>query len=75
MDTDYVDLMILHLNVIVIPGSKTESHIKENTNIFDLTKEDMMKIASINKDQPFYGRKEEVLKQFATWRPDVEGQK
>ena len=65
------------MNVIVIPGSKSEPHIKENIDIFDftLTKEDMMKIASIDKNQPFYGRDEEALKRFATWRPNVEGQK
>lgn len=65
------------MNVIVIPGSKSELHIKENIDIFDftLTKEDMMKIASIDKNQPFYGRDEEALKRFATWRPNVEGQK
>lgn len=65
------------MNIIVIPGSKTESHIKENIDIFDftLTEEDMMKIASIDKNQPFYGRDEEALKRFATWRPDVDGQK
>lgn len=65
------------MNVIVIPGSKSEPHIKENIDIFDftLTKEDMMKIASIDKNQPFYGRDEEALKRFATWRSNVEGQK
>lgn len=65
------------MNIIVIPGSKTESHIKENIDIFDftLTKEDMIKIASINKNQPFYGRDEEALKRFAIWRPDVDGQR
>lgn len=65
------------MNVIVIPGSKSEPHIKKNIDIFDftLTKEDMMKIASIDKNQPFYGRDEEALKRFATWRPNVEGQK
>lgn len=65
------------MNVIVIPGSKSQPHIKENIDIFDftLTKEDMMKIASIDKNQPFYGRNEEALKRFATWRPNVEGQK
>ncbi len=65
------------MNIIVIPGSKTESHIKENIDIFDftLTKEDMIKIASIDKNQPFYGRDEEALKRFAIWRPDVDGQR
>lgn len=65
------------MNTIVIPGSKTESHIRENIDVFDfsLTEEDMMKIEGINKNQPFYGRDEEALKRFATWRPDVENQK
>ena len=65
------------MNIIAIPGSKIELHIKENINIFDftLTDEDMKKIASIDKNQPFYVRSEETLKQFATWYPDVKGQK
>lgn len=35
----------------------------------------MLKIAAINKNEPFYHRDEETLKRFASWYPDVEGQK
>ena len=64
------------MNIIVIPGSKTESHTKENINIFDYTSsdEDMTKIATVDKKQPFYGCNKETLKQFTTWRLDVERQ-
>lgn len=64
-------------DIIVIPGSKTPAHIQENIDIFDfaLTKDEMLKIAAINKNEPFYHRDEETLKRFASWYPDVEGQK
>ena len=57
--------IVLKWHTQMIPGSKSQPHIKENIDIFDftLTKEDMMKIASIDKNQPFYGRNEEALKQ------------
>lgn len=62
------------MNNIVIPGSKTESHILDNINIFDfeLTKDDMNKIASLDKGEPFYKRNDENLKRFAAWVPNVD---
>lgn len=64
-------------NYVVIPGSKTESHIIDNINIFDftLTNEEMILIKSLAKDKPFYVRDEQALKYYETWHPDVEGQK
>lgn len=59
---------------IVIPGSKNVEHIKDNINIFDfdLTKEDMVKLASLNNGQRRYNRTEEALEHFAAWQPEYE---
>ena len=65
------------MGYIVIPGSRNENHIKENLNIFDftLTDEEMEKISKLDKKEPIYKVTEESLKQFASWKPDVDGQK
>ncbi|MBP3891771.1 MAG: aldo/keto reductase [Solobacterium sp.] len=56
----------------VLPGSKTPSHIADNINIFDfaLTKEDMEKIASLNKHQPYKEFNDEMYTRFLNWKPD-----
>lgn len=62
------------MGFIVIPGSKNIDHIKDNFNIFDfeLTKEDMNKIAAINKNERYYHRTDSQLEQFANWNPEFE---
>lgn len=62
---------------IVIPGSKTPAHIADNIDIFDfeLTDEDMAKMATLDRGKPFYERSTEKLAHYASWHPDVEGQK
>lgn len=67
----------IQMGYIVIPGSRSESHIKENIDIFnfELTDEEMKMISMLDKNMPFYIRTDEALKGFANWRPDVEGQK
>ncbi|WP_454928848.1 aldo/keto reductase [Actinomyces sp.] len=62
---------------IVIPGSKTPSHIAQNIDLFDfaLTDEDMTQIDSLNKGKPFSEHNDEVLARFLAYVPDVEGQK
>lgn len=61
----------------VIPGSKTPAHITDNINVFDFTldADDMAALAALDAGKPFYVRTDEALTSFATWHPDVEGQK
>lgn len=53
---------------IVIPGSKNPEHIKDNANIFDfeLTEEEMSKIAEINKNKRYYEPNPELVASYAT---------
>ena len=62
---------------IVIPGSKTPAHIADNINIFDfaLSDNDMEAIATLDRNKPFYERTPDKIAFYATWHPDVEGQK
>ena len=62
---------------IVIPGSKTPSHIAQNIDLFNfaLTDEDMAQINSLDKGKSFFEHNDEVLAQFLAYVPDVEGQK
>ncbi|ORY69397.1 aldo/keto reductase [Neocallimastix californiae] len=62
------------MGFLVIPGSKNVDHIRDNFNLFDfeLTPEDMEKIAKINKHKRYFTRTEELLKQFAEFKPTYE---
>ena len=62
--------------IIVIPGSKTDSHVIDNINVFDfvLTEADMEKIAGLEKSTPLFVRQPGMLDEFAAWTPDVDGQ-
>lgn len=59
---------------MVIPGSKNVDHIKDNLNImdFELTGEEMVEIAKLDKGERYYHRTDEQLVQFAAWKPDFE---
>ena len=63
-------------NNIVIPGARKEEHIKANVDIFDfeLTEDEMKKIATINKNKRYYEGTPELLAGYAAFRPDVDGQ-
>lgn len=58
----------------VIPGTSNVNHLKDNFDILDfsLTKEDMVKIAKINKNKRYYTRTDEMLKSFSQMVPQYE---
>lgn len=62
---------------IVIPGSKTPSHIAQNIDLFDfaLTNEEMAQINGLDKGEPIFQRTPEVEHFFATFAPDVDSEK
>ena len=62
---------------IVIPGARSENHIKDNINIFDfeLTDAEMAEIAKIDKNTPYFTHNEEDMGRYLNWHPDIEGQK
>ena len=62
------------MGFVVIPGSKNVDHIKDNLDILDftLTDEEMAGIAKLDKNERYYHRTEEQLKQFAAWKPQFE---
>lgn len=60
---------------IVIPGSKNPAHIADNANIFDfeLTDDEVARIAAVDKNQRYYTPSPEALKMYATMElgPDL----
>lgn len=60
---------------IVIPGSKNPAHIADNANIFDfeLTDDELAKIAAVDKNTRYYTPSPEALKMYATMElgPDL----
>ena len=62
---------------IVIPGSKNPAHIKSNLDLFDfeLTDEEMARIAALNKYVRYYTSTPELLKKYAEMVPPVDEQK
>lgn len=64
----------IDMGFIVIPGARKVEHIKDNLDIldFELSKEDMAKIAKINKNERYYHRTDEQLVHFARWKPEFE---
>lgn len=64
----------IQMGFIVIPGSKNLEHIKDNFDLFDfeLSKEDMEKIAMLNKNIRYYNASEEKLSGYAMYQPKYE---
>lgn len=62
---------------IVIPGSKTPAHIKDNFDLFDfaLTQEEMDRIAAIDRQKRYYVSTPEMLAGYAAFVPPVDEQK
>ena len=62
---------------IVIPGSTNPEHIKANLDIFDfeLTDEEMKKMAGLNKNVRYYCPDEEKLAAYANMKIDLDSQK
>ena len=58
---------------IVIPGSKNPTHIKDNFALFDfeLTEEEMARIAALDKNTRYYTSTPQMLKAYAEMMPDV----
>ena len=51
------------MGFVVIPGSKNVDHIRDNLNILDfqLTDEEMTRIAELDKNERYYHRTDEQL--------------
>lgn len=64
----------IQMGFIVIPGSKNPDHIRDNFALFDfeLTAEEMNKIAGIDKNTRYYYSKPELLDNYQAWQPEYE---
>ena len=62
---------------IVIPGSKNPDHIRDNVALFDfeLTEEEMKKIAALDQQKRYYHSTPELLEKYVQMVPPVDEQK
>ena len=62
------------MGFVVIPGSKSVAHIKDNLDILDftLTDDEMAEIGKLNKGVRYYNGTEEQLAGYALWQPTYE---
>lgn len=64
----------MQMGLGAVPGSRSKEHIKENGDIFDfvLSKEEMGKVAEVNKHVPFYQVTPESLQKLAVTKCNFE---
>lgn len=64
----------LQMGFCVIPGSKNSSHIRDNFNIFDfeLSEEDMQKIAVLDAEKPYFKTNKFMLAMLGMMKPKYE---
>lgn len=62
---------------IVIPGSKSNDHIKDNFDVFDfkLTENEMSEISALDCNKRYYTSTPQMLKKYAEMVPPVDEQK
>lgn len=62
---------------VVIPGSRNPEHIRSNFDLYDfeLTAEEMARIAAMNQNKRYYTSTPELLKKYAEMVPPVDEQK
>ena len=61
---------------VIIPGSRNPEHIRENFDIFDfeLTADEMEKIAGLDKNTPYYHGSDELLDRYLAMAMDFNAQ-
>lgn len=61
---------------IVIPGARSEAHIRDNIDIFDfaLTGDEMEEIAALDRHVPFVTHDEADMDRYLHWDLDIDGQ-
>ena len=62
------------MGFVVIPGSKSVEHIRDNLDILDfkLTDDEMAEIAKLNKGVRYYNGTDAQLESYALWQPEYE---
>lgn len=62
------------MGFVVIPGSKSKDHIRDNFDILDfkLTDAEMAKIAALDRGIRYYNRTDAALAGFASFQPEYE---
>ena len=67
----------LQSDIVAIPGSADERHIKENLDIleFELSMDEMSRINALESRRFYQFSDRQAEAMFTSWRPDFEGQK
>ena len=73
--------IVVNLFGMLIDACKEMEGVKNNSicvafnNYFNDQEAEMDRIGALDKGEPFYVRTDEALAGFASWHPDVDGQK